>query len=174
LERKGRRESRTALQVVRNWLRENARGTERIGLVASSNALRLKPVGIHVKAKIDPCNWFLGPKGDVRSSYALEDVATEFDIQGLELDWVGVCWDANFRRANGSWRSYRFQGARWERVADPARIAYLANAYRVLMTRARQGMIIFVPLGDDIDQTRPSAFYDETYEYLRSCGVPVL
>jgi hypothetical protein len=96
------------LRVVRNWLRENARGTERIGLVASSNALRLKPVGIHVKAKIDPCNWFLGPKGDVRSSYALEDVATEFDIQGLELNWVGVCWDANFRRASGSWRSYRF------------------------------------------------------------------
>jgi hypothetical protein len=93
---------------------------------------------LHVKSKIDPPVWFLEDKTDVRSSYALEDVATEFDIQGLELDWVGVCWDANFRRQGSKWDYYNFRGARWERISDPVRIAYRANAYRVLLTRARQ------------------------------------
>jgi hypothetical protein len=79
------------LEAARRWLRLNGRGSERIGLVASSNAMRLKPEGIHVKSKIDPPIWFLESKEDVRSSFALEDVATEFDIQGRELDWVGMC-----------------------------------------------------------------------------------
>jgi Uncharacterized conserved protein (DUF2075) len=109
------------LETARTWLRENARGTECIGLVASSNAMRLKPVGLHVKAKIDPPAWFLADKTDVRSSYALEDVATEFDIQGLELDWVGACWDANFRREGSEWSHYNFRGSRWERINDPTR-----------------------------------------------------
>ena len=87
-----------SLEATRDWLRGCGRGTERIGLVASSNAMRLKPAGIYVKSRIDPAVWFLADKTDVRSSFALEDVATEFDIQGLELDWVGICWDANFRR----------------------------------------------------------------------------
>ncbi len=162
------------LEAARNWLRTNARGTERIGLVASSNALRLKSVGIHVKAKIDPTKWFLSDKVDVRSSYALEDVATEFDIQGLELDWVGVCWDANFRRCNDKWKHHRFRGTRWERIKDPIRAAYLANAYRVLLTRARQGMVIYLPHGSLIDDTRKPDFYDETYEFLRQCAIPEL
>src|SRR5262249_25369990 len=144
------------------------------GLVASSNAVRLKPEGIHVKAKIDPPVWFLADKNDVRSSYALEDVATEFDIQGLELDWAGVCWDANFRREQNKWGHYSFRGRRWERVKDPTRAAYLANAYRVLLTRARQGMIIYVPHGSEIDETRKSIFYDTTYEFLCECGIPNL
>ena len=148
------------------------RGTERIGLVASSNGMRLKPVGVFVKAKIEPATWFLAGKDDVRSSYALEDVATEFDIQGLELDWVGMCWDANFRREDNNWKPYYFRGARWERVQDPTRAAYLANAYRVLLTRARQGMVILVPRGTELDQTRTPSFYDETFSFLSSCGIP--
>jgi hypothetical protein len=129
-----------------------------------------------VKAQIDPCDWFLGPPEDVRSSYALEDVATEFDIQGLELDWTGVCWDANFRRENGAWKSFRFRGTRWERIinSDPTRVSYLENSYRVILTRARQGMVIIVPYGSDLDETREPAFYDETYEYLVACGVATL
>jgi DUF2075 family protein len=110
----------------------------------------------------------------VRSSYALEDVATEFDIQGLELDWVGMCWDANFRREDNRWKPYYFRGSRWERVQDPARAAYLANAYRVLLTRARQGMVILAPRGTELDQTRPPSFYDETFSFLTNCGIPEL
>jgi hypothetical protein len=162
------------LESARVWLLNQARGTERIGLVASSNGIRLKPVGVFVKAKIDPPTWFLAGKDDVRSSNALEDVATEFDIQGLELDWVGMCWDANFRREDNVWKPYYFRGSRRERVQDPTRAAYLANAYRVLLTRARQGMVILVPRGTELDQTRPPSFYDETFSFLTSCGIPEL
>ena len=159
------------LGVARAWLREQARGNERVGLVASSNGMRLKPEGVHVKARINPADWFLAGKDDVRSSFALEDAATEFDIQGLELDWVGMCWDANFRRMAGAWQSWSFRGSRWERINDPTRVAYLANAYRVLLTRARQGMIIFVPKGSKLDCTRSPAIYDETHAFLTSCGI---
>jgi hypothetical protein len=160
------------LESARVWLRNRARGTERIGLVASSNGMRLKPTGVFVKARIDPPTWFLAGKADVRSSYALEDVATEFDIQGLELDWAGVCWDANFRREDNRWQPHYFRGSRWERVQDPTRAAYLANAYRVLLTRARQGMVILVPRGTELDQTRLPSFYDETFSFLTNCGIP--
>jgi hypothetical protein len=159
------------LDVARDWLRQHARGSERYGLVASSNAMRLKPVGIHVKAKIDPARWFLADKDDVRSSYALEDAATEFDVQGLELDWVGVCWDANFRWNNGVWETLNFHGTRWQRIKDPIRTAYLANAYRVLLTRARQGMVIVVPEGCSTDRTRDPTYYDSNFQFLRSCGL---
>jgi hypothetical protein len=162
------------LETARAWLREKARGSDRTGLVASSNAVRLKPIGIYVKATIDPPVWFLAEKTDIRSSYALEDVATEFDIQGLELDWVGVCWDANFRREGNKWNCCTFRGTRWERIGDRTRAKYLANAYRVLLTRARQGMVIVVPSGSDIDETRKSGFYDETYAFLRECGISEL
>jgi hypothetical protein len=139
-------------------------------LVASSNALRLKPVGLYVKAAIDPPLWYLAGNADVRSSFALEDVATEFDVQGLELDWVGVCWDANFRWIGDHWEHYSFRGSRWEAVRDASRVTFLSNAYRVLLTRARQGMVVFVPAGNDVDQTRPHSFYDGTYTFLRDCG----
>ena len=162
------------LEVARDWLRQQARGSERTGLVTSSNSMRLKPIGLHVKAKIDPTVWFLADKTDVRSSFALEDVATEFDIQGLELDWVGMCWDANFRREGNKWKHYSFRGARWERIKDPVRATYLVNAYRVLLTRARQGMVIYVPLGSSIDHTRDPGYYDGTYEFLCNCGVTEL
>ena len=160
-----------SLEATRDWLRGRARGTERIGLVASSNAMRLKPVGIYVKSKIDPTVWFLADKTDVRSSFALEDVATEFDIQGLELDWVGICWDANFRREGSQWKPYYFRGTRWERMTDETRATYLANSYRVLLTRARQGMAIYVPVGSDIDDTRNPDFYEQTYAFLCDCGI---
>lgn len=158
------------LDVARDWLRQRGRGSERFGLVSSSNALRLKPVGLHVKAQIDPPLWYLAGKADVRSSFALEDVATEFDVQGLELDWAGVCWDANLRWMNDHWEHHAFRGSRWEAVRDPSRVRFLSNAYRVLLTRARQGMVVFVPNGDSMDQTRAHAFYDGTYGFLRDCG----
>jgi hypothetical protein len=162
------------LNEARNWLRAKARGTERYGLVASSSALRLKAVGIHVSADIDPIQWFLAPPDDVRSSNALEDVGTEFKVQGLELDWVGVCWDANLRRENGNWTYWRFWGTCWQTMHDTSRVNFLRNAYRVLLTRARQGMVIFVPYGSEIDKTRAPEFYDQTFDFLQECGVSTL
>ena len=162
------------LNIARDWLRQQARGSERYGLMASSGALRLKPEGVHVKAGIDPPNWFLNDRSDVRSSYYLEDVASEFDVQGLELDWTAVCWDADLRFVDGEWQGFNFKGTKWQSVNDRFRRLYLKNAYRVILTRARQGMVIFVPSGDDADTTRPRAFYDQTYAHLVACGLSPL
>ena len=162
------------LDSARAWLRERARGSERFGLVASSGGYRLRAEGIHVKSEIDAPYWFLNGKEDVRSSYYLEEVATQFDIQGLELDWVGVCWDADLRRVKGKWNYHRFIGARWQNVQDDSRQLYLLNSYRVLLTRARQGFVVFVPRGSPSDATRVPKFYDETYQYLLECGVSSL
>lgn len=133
--------------------------------------MRLRPEGIHIKAKIDPPLWFLNDKADVRSSFYCEEVASEFDVQGLELDWAGVCWDADFRYAAGEWGSFDFKGTRWQRVRSPEAQDFLRNAYRVILTRARQGMIIFVPHGDAADITRPPEFYNETFAFLKRCGL---
>jgi hypothetical protein len=157
--------------TAQEWLRSMARGTERYGLVASSNAQRLRAIGPDVRVKIDPANWFLNDKSDVRSSYYMEDVATEFDIQGLELDWVGMCWDANLRRRDGEWGFFQFKGSKWMNIKDTSKRAYLINSYRVLLTRARQGMVICVPEGDPNDQTRLPEIYDPIYEYLKDCGM---
>lgn len=162
------------LSLARGWLRSRARGTERFGLVASSGAQRLRPEGIHMKAEIDPANWFLNESTDVRSSYYLEDVASEFVVQGLELDWVGVCWDGDFYHNGGEWVYQAFKGTKWQHLSDEFKRLYSKNAYRVILTRARQGMIIFVPKGDPSDRTRPPCFYDGTFAYLRSCGIPAL
>lgn len=159
------------LDTARTWLRDHARGSERFGLIASSGAYRLRADGLNVRAKVDPSNWFLNGSDDVRSAYYLEEVATEFDIQGLEVDWAGICWDADLRRETGSWQSYAFKGTRWQNVNTADRQLYLKNAYRVILTRARQGMVIFVPQGDDSDFTRPTAFYDGIADYLEECGV---
>ena len=159
------------LNSARNWLKEKARGSERVGIVASSGAYRLRPHGIHIKTNIDPKNWFLNSKEDVRSSYTLEEAATEFDIQGLELDWTCVAWDADFRFNNSNWEYKKFRGAVWQNVNDRTRQQYLKNAYRVLLTRARQGMILFVPEGNIEDITRNPKFYDSTYEYLKELGL---
>ncbi len=162
------------LGLAKDWLRQRARGTERFGLVAYSGASRLKPEGVNVHEKIDAPTWFLNSKSDVRSSYYLEDPATEFDIQGLELDWVGLCWEANFRRSAGTWAHYNFRGTQWQNVNDPIRQAYLANAYRVLLTRGRQGLVIYVPKGDTGDPTRPPQVYDDIAAYLAACGIASL
>ena len=143
-------------------------------MVASAGASRLKPEGINVHEKIDASCWFLNGKPDVRSSYYLEDPATQFDIQGLELDWVGVCWDADFRFIEGKWSHHNFSGTRWKNVNDTSKRKYLANAYRVLLTRARQGMVIYIPKGDELDHTRPPSFYDGTALYLQECGLKYL
>ena len=159
------------LDDARTWLRVHARGSERYGLLASSGAMRLRPEGIHIKAKIDPPVWFLNDRADVRSSYYCEEVASEFDVQGLELDWTGVCWDADFRYGAGDWGSFDFKGTRWQRVRSPEAQNFLRNAYRVVLTRARQGMVIFVPKGDEADITRPPDFYDGTFALLKRCGL---
>jgi len=162
------------IDKAKSWLREKARGSERYGLVAYSGASRLKPDGVNVHEKVDAPTWFLNAKSDVRSSYYLEDPATEFDIQGLELDWVGICWEANFRRQGGKWGHYHFRGTEWQTVRDSVRQAYLANAYRVLLTRGRQGLVVYVPKGDAGDPTRPPAIYDAIADYLGECGIPSL
>jgi hypothetical protein len=162
------------LTLAKQWLRHKARGTERFGILASSSAERLKAKSINVKAPMDPVHWFLEGKEDVRSSYFLEDVATEFHCQGLELDWACVAWDADLRYLPGDWQKYSFRGTNWQNVISPERQQYLKNAYRVLLTRARQGMIIVVPYGESRDATRLPDFYDRTFKYLKSIGLEVI
>jgi len=162
------------LQKARDWLHKSARGCERFGILASSGADRLRPEGIYVNANIEVAHWFLDDRQDVRSSFALEGVATEFDIQGLELDWTAVAWDADLRYIEGRWDYKSFKGNKWQSVGDETRQLYLKNSYRVLLTRARQGMVIFIPIGDDGDPTRPPSFYDSTFEYLREVGLKIL
>lgn len=158
------------LSSAKQWLRAQASGSERYGIVVSSQAQRLKPHAIDVKTPVNPIHWFLDGKEDVRSSYYLEDVATEFHVQGLELDWACVTWDADFRFSGKGWQHWSFVGDRWNRIKKAERQVYLKNAYRVLLTRARQGMVIVVPPGDRNDATRNPAYYDSTYDYLEGIG----
>ena len=162
------------LKKAKQWLKTQARGTERYGIVVSSQAQRLKPYAIDVKSPIDPIHWFLDDKTDTRSSYYLEDVATEFHVQGLELDWACVAWDADFRYTEEGWEHWSFTGSKWNHINKAERKLYLKNAYRVLLTRARQGMVVVIPSGDIEDPTRNPAFYDSTYEYFKMIGFRVL
>ena len=162
------------LAKAKQWLKSQARGSERYGIVVSSQAERLKPHAIDVKTPVDPIHWFLDGKEDVRSSYYLEDVVTEFQVQGLELDWACVTWDADFRYTKEGWEHFSFVGDRWNRIRKPERQNYLKNAYRVLLTRARQGMVIVVPSGDKEDHTRKKEFYDPIFEYLQDVGFDVI
>jgi hypothetical protein len=162
------------LKRAKTWLRERARGSERYGMIVSSQAQRLKPHAIDVRSPMDPIHWFLDGKGDVRSSYYLEDVATEFHIQGMELDWACIVWDGDFRYSDAGWQHFSFVGDRWNQIRKPERQTYLKNAYRVLLTRARQGMIVVVPHGDDADPTRQPACYDLTFAYLQRIGFKVI
>lgn len=162
------------LDVAKDWIRTKARGTERYGLVASSKAQRLKPHAIDIRVNVDPIHYFLDTKADTRSSYYLEDAATEFQVQGLELDWTCVTWDADLRFTGAGWSHHDFRGDRWRNIANIENRAYQRNAYRVLLTRARQGMVIFVPPGDTSDPTRSPALYDSTFEYLAETGIPLL
>jgi len=162
------------VKKAKQWLKEKARGTERYGIVVSSQAIRLKPYAIDVKSPMDPIHWFLDDKEDIRSSYYLEDVATEFQVQGLELDWACVTWDGDFRYSPEDWKCFSFVGSKWNTIRKEERKLYLKNAYRVLLTRARQGIVIVVPEGDEEDGTRKEEYYNETFEYLRGIGMKIL
>ena len=162
------------LNLAKDWVRSRARGSERFGLVASSKAQRLKPHAIDIRVNVDPVHWFLNPKEDTRSSYYLEDAATEFQIQGLELDWTCVTWDGDLRFTNSGWSFHDFRGDKWTDIHKQENRNHLRNAYRVLLTRARQGMVIFVPRGESKDPTRSPTCYDLTFNYLTELGIPVL
>lgn len=159
------------INKAKEWLRSHARGSERYGMICSSQAFRLRPLAIDVRAKPDTVHWFLDDISDVRSSLFLEDVSTEFDVQGLELDWTCVVWDGDFRYDWTGWDQNEFVGSKWQHIRAEERKAYQLNAYRVLLTRARQGMVICVPKGDDSDPTRKISFYDSTYQYLKLLGL---
>lgn len=160
-----------SLEKAKRWLKEHARGTERYGMIVSSQAERLKPLAIDVRFKPDVVHWFLDDANDVRSSFYLEDVATEFDVQGLELDWSCVVWDGDFRYTPNGWSHHSFCGDKWQNINKTERKAFQKNAYRVLLTRARQGMVLVVPEGNPEDPTRNPAYYDSTYEYLKEIGI---
>lgn len=164
------------LDKAKEWIRKKARGTERYGLLASSEGKRLRGIGIWVPSVINHVGWFLNEKDNVDSSYFLEVAASEFKVQGLEIDYSILAWDADLRRPGEGFDYFKFRGTRWNHVNNMQQQKYLKNAYRVLMTRARQGMIIFVPSGTDPedDPTRDSAYYDDIYKYLRSCGIKEL
>ncbi|AVM50788.1 DUF2075 domain-containing protein [Capnocytophaga sp. oral taxon 878] len=162
------------IQKAKEWMKKQARGSERYGIVASSKAYRLKPLAIDVKTNINHINWFLEDKDDIRSSFFLEDAATEFHIQGLELDWVCVLWDADLRFSQEGWNTFSFGGNKWKTIHKKDNEKYLINAYRVLLTRARQGMVIVVPEGNKSDKTRTPSFYNSTYNYLKNIGIDIL
>lgn len=162
------------VKKAKEWLKEKARGSERYGLVVSSQAERLKPYAVDVKSPMNPVHWFLNGKEDVRSSYYLEHVATEFHIQGLELDWACLMWDGDLRYSKNGWKPFSFRGNKWQNIRKEERKQYLINAYRVLLTRARQGMVIVVPDGSSEDHTRKKEYYDPTYRFLKKLGIEEL
>lgn len=155
---------------------------KRCGILASSRAGRLKALGYEVKNAnlVDESTWFLGDIQDPRSSSHMEIVSSEFLVQGLELDYSVVIWDADFRSIPGGWDQYNCRGCKWEHNNDEENIRHQYNAYRVLLTRSREGMVIVVPEGDIVhsggfqDKSRLPEYYDCTYEYLRSLGIEEL
>jgi hypothetical protein len=159
------------LKKARSWLQDRRRGSRRIGLIASSGGRRLKAHGLDVRSELEIENWFLNPATDVRSSCYLETPATEFGIQGLELDWTGLCWDIDLVPELGRWHVRAFKGTKWQTVRDSTRRQYVLNKYRVLLTRAREGMIIWVPRSDHSDWSRPSERYNSIAQYLCECGI---
>ena len=172
---------------ARKWLHEKVRGTERTGILVSKESARFKPLAVHILPSGDEnaVHWFLEDKVDTRSSNYLEDAATEIQVQGLELDYTCVLWDADMRYENRKWRFYRFNGqTKWAEQTPTSEtrqelIKYMLNAYRVLLTRARSGMVICVPEGNANktatgfweDNTRLPAYYDGTYQYLKCLGI---
>lgn len=160
-----------SLSTARAWLKQNRRGLRRSGLIASSGARRLRGYGLDVTLDLDVENWFLNPAEDVRSSSYLEVPATEFGIQGLELDWTGVCWGGDLLPTEGGWECRRFAGTVWQSVKDENRRDYLLNKYRVLLTRARSGMILWIPEGKQDDETLRPEWFNRIAKYLGECGV---
>lgn len=160
------------LKTTKDWLKSQSRGTQRFGIISSSGARRLKAIGLNVKNEFKPTDWFLNAKSDVRSSFYLEDIATEFDIQGLEIDWACVAWGGNFYKEGNIWKYQAFKGSKWQKINKKEGRQYLKNSYRVLLTRARQGLIIFIPKGSLTDPTRAPKFYEGTYNFLKEIGIP--
>ncbi len=166
-----------SLDTAKDWLRSHNRGSERMGILASSKAERLKAISINVRYQPDFVHWFLEDDTDIRSSNALEDTLTEFKVQGLEIDWACVAWDADFRlnKEHTAWQHYQLRsGTQWQNINKPINKEYQINAYRVLLTRARQGMVIVVPNGDNgvpPDETRKPEWYDGIYNYLKEIGI---
>ena len=160
-----------SLDKAKAWLKQQKRGSERYGMLVSSQAQRLRPLSIDVRCKPDTVHWFLDDIDDIRFSLFLEDAASEFDVQGLELDWTCIVWDGDLRRENDSWGNYSFTGNKWQNIRSEERKSYQINAYRVLLTRARQGMVICVPEGNPEDGTRNPDYYDGTFNYLKSIGL---
>ena len=171
-----------SMDKAREWLRQQARGTQQTGILISKVSARFKPLAVHVlpQSENNAVHWFLEDKTDVRSSNYLEEAATEIQVQGLEVDFACVLWDADMRYDNGKWTFWKFNGkTQWtpEKNYEPQK--YMLNAYRVLLTRARQGMVICVPKGNERtthedfpeDPTRQPSFYDSTYEYFKRLGL---
>ena len=173
------------MDKARKWLRKMARGTQQTGVLVTKVAARFKPLAVNILPQGDEnaVHWFLEDKTDIRSSNYLEDAATEIQVQGLELDYACVLWDADMRCEEGSWAYYKFNGKnKWNPENNNESRKYMLNAYRVLLTRARQGIVICVPYGNSNktpegfpeDPTRLPEFYNGTYEYLKSLGLEEL
>ncbi len=163
-----------SLDEARKWLQQNTRGLRRSGLLASSGALRLRAHGLEVSSGFRggfPLeDWFLALPPDVRSSNILEVALTEFESQGLELDWTGLCWGGDFTRNESQWQFRQFKGTAWQQVQKVEVQEFIRNKYRVLLTRAREGMVIWIPEGSDSDKTRPHDWFKTTADYFLSCG----
>jgi hypothetical protein len=165
-----------SLGKAKQWLHDNSRGERRFGLVASSGARRLRADGLgmllHASAGTEIAHWYLNPRGDIRSSFALEVPANEYTCQGLELDLVCLCWGGDFLwdEARRAWSDYRLSGTAWQMVREPSARQFVENSYRVLLTRAREGLILWVPEGDDADPTRAPSPLNATAEFLERCG----
>jgi len=157
--------------VAKKWVKKKARGTERYGLLASSEGKRLRAEGIWVPSEINHVGWFLNEKDNVDSSYYLEVATSEFKVQGLEIDYAVLAWDADLRYTSNGFDYFKFRGTKWNHVKQEQRQHYLKNAYRVLLTRARQGLIIYIPGGDEEDPSRLTEYYEGTYQYLMHVGI---
>lgn len=171
-----------SIDKARDWLRKQARGAQQTGILISKVSARFKPLAVHVlpQSEDNAVHWFLEDKTDVRSSNYLEEAATEIQVQGLEVDFACVSWDADMRCDNGKWTFWKFNGkTQWVPEKNNETQKYMLNAYRVLLTRARQGIIICVPEGNDKttsegfpeDHTRHPSYYNSTYNYLKQIGI---
>ncbi len=163
------------LKKAKQWVKQNARPNERYGALASSKGQRLKPDALVLlpanSSETEVIPWFLGDKTNVNSSYYMEDVATEFQVQGLEIDWAVVAWDADLRYSANGWKQFQFRGSKWMNINKDEIRRYQINAYRVILTRARRGMVIYVPEGNNEDHTRKCEFYNSTYNYFKQIGI---
>lgn len=163
------------LNLAKEWVRSSTRRpSDRYGVVADSYGQRMRADGIIVPMEFNAVKWFLRGKDEIDSSYFMEIAASEFKIQGLEIDYAIVAWEGDYRYTKGKFECHRFKGGKWTNVNSDALRRYLKNGYRVLLTRARQGYVIYVPKGSSSDPTRPPEYYDETYEYLLLAGIKPL